>query len=47
MIGSDYLDSISDAAELNVIAGDFFDSGKLPPSSHGVCLVQGTWSMKS
>ncbi len=47
IIGNDYLDSISDAAELNIIAGDFFKSGEVPPSSHGFCLVQGSWSMES
>ena len=47
MIGNDYLDSISDAAELNVIAGDFFASGEVPPSSHGFCLVEGRWSLES
>jgi lipopolysaccharide transport system ATP-binding protein len=46
MLGHDYLDSISDVAELNVIAGDFFGSSEVPPSSHGFCLVQGDWSMK-
>jgi len=47
MIGNNYLDSISDVAELNVIAGDFFESGEVPPSSHGFCLVEGHWSMES
>jgi lipopolysaccharide transport system ATP-binding protein len=47
MIGSDCLDSLSDAAELNVIAGDFFGSGEVPPSSHGFCLVEGRWSLGS
>jgi len=43
----DYLDIIDDAAELNVIAGDFFESGEVPPSSHGFCLVAGHWSLES
>jgi lipopolysaccharide transport system ATP-binding protein len=45
--GGDYLDSMGDAAELNVIAGDFFGSGEVPPSSHGFCLVEGSWSLNS
>jgi lipopolysaccharide transport system ATP-binding protein len=45
--GGDYLDIIDDAAELNVIAGDFFESGEVPPSSHGFCLVEGHWSLES
>ncbi len=47
MIGSDYLDSMADAAELTVMAGDFFSSGEVPPSSHGFCLVEGLWSLES
>ncbi len=46
MLGYDYLDSISDVTELNVIAGDFFESGVIPPSSHGFCLVQADWSIE-
>ena len=47
MLGTDYLDSMSDAAVLNVVAGDFFGSGEVSPSSHGFCLVEGRWSLKS
>lgn len=45
MIGSDYLDGMSDAAELQIIAGKFFESGEVPPASHGFCLVEGRWSI--
>ncbi len=45
--GGDYLDIIDDAAELCVIAGDFFGSAEVPPSSHGFCLVEGHWSLES
>ena len=46
MVDNEYLDGISDAAKLNIIAGDFFGSGEVPPSSHGVCLVEGQWSLE-
>jgi len=45
MAGGEYLDSISDAAELTVVDGDFFGSGEVPPISHGVCLVEGRWAL--
>lgn len=44
--GNDYLDSIDDAIELNIIAGDFFGSSEVPPSSHGFCLVEGHWNLE-
>jgi lipopolysaccharide transport system ATP-binding protein len=46
MLDNNYLDSISEAAELTVIAGDFFASGEVPPSSHGYCLVGADWSLE-
>jgi lipopolysaccharide transport system ATP-binding protein len=46
IIDNEYLDGIGDAAELVVIAGDFFSSGEVPPSSHGFCLVSGNWSLE-
>jgi lipopolysaccharide transport system ATP-binding protein len=42
-----YLDYIEDAAELNVTEGDFFGSGEVPPISHGVCLVEGSWHLET
>ena len=42
---NEYLDAISDAAELTVVEGDFFGSGEVPPISHGVCLVEGQWRL--
>jgi len=47
MLGYDCIDSMPDAAELTVLAGDFFSSGEVPPSSHGFCLVDGSWSLES
>jgi lipopolysaccharide transport system ATP-binding protein len=41
------LDNIINAATITVVEGDFFGTGVVPPISHGVCLVQGKWSMLS
>ena len=41
------IDALSDAAELIVSEGDFFGSGEVPPISHGLCLVDGKWSIQS
>jgi lipopolysaccharide transport system ATP-binding protein len=40
-----YIDGIDDAVELSVTDGDYFGSGEVPPISHGVCLVDGSWRM--
>jgi lipopolysaccharide transport system ATP-binding protein len=40
-----YIDGISDAVELTVNGGDFYGSGEVPPITHGVCLVEGRWTM--
>jgi lipopolysaccharide transport system ATP-binding protein len=40
------VDSMTDAAELQVEPGDFYGTGKLPPPRTGVCLVRGSWSME-
>lgn len=40
-----YIDAIEDAAELTVISGNYFLSSEVPPATHGVCLVDGTWSV--
>jgi lipopolysaccharide transport system ATP-binding protein len=45
MAGREYLDSIGDAGELTVVGGDFFGTGEVPPTSHGVCLVDGKWRL--
>jgi lipopolysaccharide transport system ATP-binding protein len=36
---------VEDAVELNVIDGDFYGSGEVPPIAHGLCLVEGSWSL--
>lgn len=40
-----YIDFLDDASELTVSDGDFFGTGEIPPSSHGVCLCHGHWSL--
>ena len=42
----DPLDAMDPAGELNVEAGDFFGSGKVPPPQAGVCLVDGAWRIE-
>lgn len=39
-----YLDGVDNACEINVVDGDFFGGGEVPPISHGLCLVEGSWS---
>ena len=39
-------DWVTQAAILNVEAGDFFGSGRLPPSSHGGFLVPQAWDLE-
>ena len=43
----EYLDFITDASELNVVDGDFFGTGEIINSSHGICLVQGQWHLQA
>jgi len=40
------LDCISNAIQLQVIDGDYYGSGEVPPSSHAVCLIDGRWSQQ-
>jgi lipopolysaccharide transport system ATP-binding protein len=42
-----YLDSLTNAAEIDVVNGNFFGYGEVPPATHGVCLVDAEWSMLS
>jgi len=41
----EFLDLVDAAAEINVVHGDFFGNGEIPPISHGVCLVNAEWSL--
>jgi lipopolysaccharide transport system ATP-binding protein len=45
MCDNEYLDNIDDAGELNVIEGDFYGSGEVPPITHGCCLVDAEWRL--
>lgn len=42
----DFLDAVSDAAELNIVAGPFFASTELPPRDRGICLVDASWRVE-
>jgi len=39
-----FLDGMTNALQLQVIDGDYYGSGEVPPSSHAVCLLDGEWS---
>ena len=39
------LDWLSSAGDLKVAEGDFFGSGRLPPSGYGSVLMAHSWSM--
>jgi lipopolysaccharide transport system ATP-binding protein len=41
------IDMIDNALDLQVEAGVFFQTGKLPPLQSGVCLVEAAWAMKA
>ncbi|OHD21690.1 MAG: hypothetical protein A2Y34_14065 [Spirochaetes bacterium GWC1_27_15] len=43
---NEYYDFMENAIELNVIEGDFYGSGEIPPISHGICLVDAKWSIE-
>lgn len=44
-VGDELTDEIVDAAQLTVVEGDFFGSGRLPPAASGPILVQHRWSV--
>jgi len=44
--GGDYADYIHGAAEIQVVDGDFFGTGEMPPTSVGACLVDGEWRLE-
>lgn len=38
-------DQISNAADLMIVEGDFFGTGKVPSAKVGICLVKGEWRL--
>jgi lipopolysaccharide transport system ATP-binding protein len=42
-----YLDGLDNAERLEVTNGDFYGSGEVPPATHGLCLVDANWEIKS
>lgn len=42
-----YLDALNNVFELSVTDGDFYQSGQVPPVTHGVCLVDAQWRIDS
>ncbi len=40
-------DWVQNAADFEVLEGDFFKSGQLPPSSHGQFVVDHSWELES
>ena len=41
------LDGLNNSLELSVVEGDFYQSGEVPPISHGICLVDAQWRLES
>ena len=41
-----FLDGIQDVVSLQVINGDYYGSGEVPPSSHATCLLNGAWTLQ-
>lgn len=41
------LDSVSDAALITVVEGDFYGSGEVPPISHGFLLLDARWTVEA
>ncbi len=42
-VGGRVVDALSDAFELRVVAGDFYENGLLPDAREAVCLVDASW----
>ncbi len=45
--GAEVLDAVKSAAELQVVGGDFFGEGRVPPAKDGVALVAADWRLES
>jgi lipopolysaccharide transport system ATP-binding protein len=42
----EYLDALTNASEITVVDGKYFNSAEVPPASHGICLVDAKWTLK-
>ena len=45
-VGGEIADWVQNAGLVEVEPGDFFDSGKLPPATHGSFMVRHSWHLK-
>jgi lipopolysaccharide transport system ATP-binding protein len=41
-----FLDGITNVFQLQVIDGNYYGSGEVPPSSHALCLLDANWSQQ-
>lgn len=41
-----FCDGVSNAIQIEVIDGDYYGVGEVPPSSHGVLLLNGDWELE-
>ncbi|NDJ35875.1 MAG: ABC transporter ATP-binding protein [Chloroflexi bacterium] len=41
-----YIDRLPDALDFTVVKGDFFGSGRVPPATMGIALVDADWSVE-
>jgi lipopolysaccharide transport system ATP-binding protein len=46
MDGDQFLDNLTDVADLTVVDGDYYGSGEVPPDTHGCCLVDARWTLE-
>jgi lipopolysaccharide transport system ATP-binding protein len=44
-VGGEVADYVLDAARVEVMEGDFFGTGRLPPPGHGPVLIDHSWSV--
>jgi lipopolysaccharide transport system ATP-binding protein len=41
-----FMDGINNVMQLQVVDGDYYGSGEVPPSSHAICLLDGEWEQE-
>ena len=42
-----YIDYLENAIKVEVVAGDFYPSAEVPPSTHSICLINATWNIQN